>query len=136
MTPKPIIRVVSAAIEQGGRYLITQRKASAVLPLLWEFPGGRVESGESDKAALARELHYRLGIEAEILDPISQTRRDYPHYEIELVLFRCNLGPLAPKPLMVRDVRWVRSSDFDEYAFTPADERSMDAILLTRRQPN
>ena len=46
------IRVVAGVIERGGRYLITQRRATAVLPLLWEFPGGRVEPGESDAQAL------------------------------------------------------------------------------------
>jgi 8-oxo-dGTP diphosphatase len=50
------IRVVGAMIEKDGRYLITQRSPTASLPLLWEFPGGRVEPGETDEAALAREL--------------------------------------------------------------------------------
>ena len=50
------VRVVAAVIEQEGRFLITQRRPEAVLPMLWEFPGGRVEPGESDTAALQREL--------------------------------------------------------------------------------
>ena len=77
MDAKPSIRVVSAAISQDGRYLITQRKASAVLPLLWEFPGGRVELGVDDAGALARELHYRLGIEAEVGEQLSCTTRNH-----------------------------------------------------------
>ena len=136
MADKPQVRVVSAAIACDGRYLITQRKASAVLPLLWEFPGGKVEPSENDAAALVRELHYRLGIEAEVGALISCTTRDYPRYDVTLALYRCELGPLAPKPLMVRDVRWVRSDEFDLYTFTPADERAMDAMLTTARQPN
>ena len=55
------IRVVAAVIENGGRYLITQRRPTAVLPLLWEFPGGRVEAGETDQDALQREVRHRLG---------------------------------------------------------------------------
>ena len=50
------IRVVAAIIERNGRYLITQRRPAAVLPLLWEFPGGRVEDAESDRDALRRSL--------------------------------------------------------------------------------
>jgi ADP-ribose pyrophosphatase YjhB (NUDIX family) len=57
---KPHIRVVVARIERGGRYLITQRMPHAVLPLLWEFPGGRVEEGEQDEDALVRELRENL----------------------------------------------------------------------------
>ncbi len=53
---KPHIRVVAARIEHDGKFLITQRNPHAVLPLLWEFPGGRVEEGEADKAALVREI--------------------------------------------------------------------------------
>ena len=66
MKTKPHIRVVAAEIERDGHYLITQRNPHAVLPLLWEFPGGRVEMGESDAQALARELHEGMGIEVEV----------------------------------------------------------------------
>ena len=55
------IRVVAAVVELEGRYLITQRRSTAVLPLLWEFPGGRVEDGETDAHALKREVRHRLG---------------------------------------------------------------------------
>ena len=60
---KEVIRVVAAVIEHGGRYLITQRNANAVLPLLWEFPGGRVEPDESETHALLREVKGRIGVE-------------------------------------------------------------------------
>ena len=53
-------------IEDRGRYLITQRRPTAVLPSLWEFPGGRVEEGETDEQALAREVLYRLGVSVEV----------------------------------------------------------------------
>ena len=57
------IRVVAAVIEQDGRYLITQRRPTALLPLLWEFPGGKVEDSETDAEALKREVFHRLGVE-------------------------------------------------------------------------
>ena len=66
MSTRPTIRVVAAVIERDGQYLITQRRATAVLPLLWEFPGGRVETGETDKIALKRELGHRLGVTIEL----------------------------------------------------------------------
>ena len=60
---REVIRVVAAVIEHDGRYLITQRNANAVLPLLWEFPGGRVEPGESETGCLLREVKGRIGVE-------------------------------------------------------------------------
>ena len=60
------IRVVGAMIEKDGRYLITQRSPTASLPLLWEFPGGRVEAGETDEAALARELEEEMDISVRV----------------------------------------------------------------------
>jgi 8-oxo-dGTP diphosphatase len=62
-TEGPRIRVVSAEIERSGHYLITQRRPDAVLPLLWEFPGGRVREGEDDAAALVRTLQSRVGLD-------------------------------------------------------------------------
>ncbi|HUL58712.1 MAG TPA: NUDIX domain-containing protein, partial [Anaeromyxobacteraceae bacterium] len=64
------IRVVGAMIEKDGRYLITQRPPTASLPMLWEFPGGRVEPGETDEGALARELREEMGIEVDVADRV------------------------------------------------------------------
>jgi 8-oxo-dGTP diphosphatase len=134
--PKRTIRVVSAAIVQDHRYLITQRNASAVLPMLWEFPGGRVEDGETDEGALERELRHRLGIEAEICDLISTTEREYDEYVVHLQLYRCELGPIPAKPLRVRDLRWVTCDEFELFKFAPADQTAMDALLFGDRQPH
>src|SRR3989440_12268818 len=76
------IRVVAAMIERDGKYLITQRRPSATLPLLWEFPGGRVEEGETDEAALARELKEEMGIDVEVRDPVMQLQHSDPHYDL------------------------------------------------------
>jgi 8-oxo-dGTP diphosphatase len=129
---KKVIRVVSAAIADGDKYLITQRNASAVLPLLWEFPGGRVEDGETDEAALRRELFYRLGIRAEIAELLNTTQREYETYVVHLQVYRCGQGPTPPQALRVRDLQWVRSDEFDFYTFTPADQAAMDAMLFGR----
>jgi 8-oxo-dGTP diphosphatase len=124
------IQVVSAAIAREGRYLITQRLEKAVLPLLWEFPGGKVEEGETDEQALKRELKWRLGIDAIVGERLAQSEQEYAHYIVELHLYRCELGPREPSPVHVRALRWVASAELDEYEFTPADEQSMDALLF------
>ncbi len=130
MPTLPKIRVVCAAICEAGRYLISQRSAQAVLPLLWEFPGGRVEAGETDAAALQRELRHRLGLEAQVEGLICCTERAYDSYVVSLFLYRCRVGPKAPQPLRVRAMRWVRSDEFDQLSFTPADQTAMDSLLF------
>jgi 8-oxo-dGTP diphosphatase len=126
---KRTINVVSAAIERDGSYLITQRLEKAVFPLLWEFPGGKMEEGESKEDALARELKYRLGVDATVAGLISETNRAYPNYDINLYLMTCDIGEQEPQPLSVRDLRWVSSAQMGDYEFVPADEESMDKLL-------
>ena len=126
--PVRTIRVVAAVVEQDGRYLITQRRPNAVLPLLWEFPGGKVEAGESDAEALRRELAERLGVVADVGEWISETVWDYEHYRVALTLYACTTrGELSCKA--VHAFRWVTSDEFDGYEFTPADEASMNTLL-------
>ena len=126
---QPTIRVVAAMVERDGRYLITQRRPTAVLPLLWEFPGGRVETGESDRDALTRELQERLGAAARVGQLISFVSHPYEHYTVELYLYECKLETDTLQALAVNDFRWVLSTEFDSYDFTPADEASMAKLL-------
>ncbi|MET0794934.1 MAG: (deoxy)nucleoside triphosphate pyrophosphohydrolase [Polyangiaceae bacterium] len=123
------IRVVAAVIEHGGRYLITQRRASAVLPLLWEFPGGRVEEGESDHSALKREVQHRLGVDVQAGKLMSYVSHPYERYVVELCLYEVKLLEGEPSAVNVTDFRWVKSEDFEAYSFTPADEASMTKLL-------
>ncbi|SRR5512142_1904945 len=123
------IRVVGAMIEQGGKYLITQRPRTASLPNLWEFPGGRVEAGETDQAALARELAEEMGIQVEVFDRVIHVQHAYESYDIDFNVYRCRLigGPL--RHIRVADHRWVHPGELDEYDFPPADEKSIAQLL-------
>ena len=123
-----IVRVVAAVIESGGRYLITQRRSAAVLPNLWEFPGGKVEPGESDEDALRREIRERLDADVKVSQMISFVRHPYERYTVDLHLYECELLSDVRRRA-VQDFRWIRSDEFDEYAFTPADEASMTRLL-------
>ena len=123
------IRVVAAVLERDGKYLITQRRGSAVLPMMWEFPGGRVEPGESDQQALKRELLHRLGAGIDVGKLISFVSHPYEHYVVDLFLYECALLTESLHPLAVHAFKWVASGEFDQYPFTPADEASMNKLL-------
>lgn len=129
---KQTIRVVSAMLEDDqGRYLIVQRLPTASLPLLWEFPGGRVVEGESDRAALARELGEVLGVAIDVGEQAMRVRHEYPNYEIELVVFACRLvsDRSAIRHLKVNDHRWVSAAQMGDYRFPEADARSVERLL-------
>src|ERR1041384_8219009 len=86
------IRVVGARLQNAeGRYLITQRPPKASLPLLWEFPGGRVEEGEADAEALAREIREEMGVDVLVLEQAIHTHHEYPKYDIDFRVFHCRL---------------------------------------------
>jgi 8-oxo-dGTP diphosphatase len=123
------IRVVGAMIEKDGRYLITQRPPTATLALMWEFPGGRVEVGETDEAALARELREEMGITVEVGERSVHVQHAYESYDIDFCVYRCRLvaGPI--QHLRVHAHRWVLPSELDDYEFPPADEKSIAKLL-------
>src|SRR5437868_36137 len=123
------IRVVAAVIANEGRYLVTQRRPTAVLPLLWEFPGGKVEADETDLQALKREVQHRVGVDIEPGAQISSVAHAYEHYTVELHLYDCRLTRGEPAAVNVHQFRWVESDDFDQLPFTPADEASMTKLL-------
>ena len=132
---KKTIRVVAAVVEREGRYLITQRRDQAVLANLWEFPGGKVEAGESDEEALQRELRERLDAEGQIGKKLGEKVHEYDGYRVALVLYEARLS--EDKPLVakrVKDFRWVASSEFDQYPFPDADQQTMDQLLGFSRQ--
>lgn len=131
MTRKQI-RVVGAMLEKdGGRYLITQRPPKASLPLLWEFPGGRVQPNETDEQALARELEEEMGIKVEVGELAAKTRHEYPRYEIDFFVYHCHL--VSPEDsirhLRVHDHRWVTLEEMSQYKFPDADARTLEKLL-------
>ncbi len=132
MSPPRTIRVVAAVLERDGKYLITQRRTAAVLPLMWEFPGGRVEDGETDALALKREMHHRLHAEVNVGKLISFASHPYEHYVVDLFLYECTLISAALEARNVNAYQWVTSAEFDKYPFTPADEASMNKLLGVR----
>lgn len=126
------IRVVGAMLEgEPGHYLITQRPKTASLPLLWEFPGGRALDGETDEAALVRELKERLALDVVVDEAATRTHHDYPLYSIDFRVFHCRLRTpdQAVSHAKVNDHAWVTLEEMSRYKFPPADERTLLRLL-------
>jgi len=123
------IRVVGAMIDRDGKYLITQRSPKATLPLLWEFPGGRVEPGETDEEALARELSEEMGISVQVGERVIHVEHAYEGYDIDFCVYRCRLAGGQIQHLGVHDHRWVGPHELDDYEFPAADEKTIGKLL-------
>ena len=128
------IRVAVAIIEQQGRYLITQRRSTDVLAGLWEFPSGKVETGETDEAALRRELRERAGVAVNVGDVIAHRTHCSDGCVVDLVLYRATI-PLTkqPRPFRVAELRWVAPQELENYAFPPADQATTNLLLNINR---
>ncbi|MCC6271556.1 MAG: (deoxy)nucleoside triphosphate pyrophosphohydrolase [Microbacteriaceae bacterium] len=123
------LRVVAAVIEKDGKFLITQRRPEAVLPLLWEFPGGRVSDGETDQQALKRTLKERLDAEIEVGDEVATKVHDYERYSVTLVIFQAKLLSESIRAARVNSFAWASPEELDQYEFPPADQKTMDQLL-------
>jgi len=123
------IRVVGAMIEQDGKYLITQRPPTASLPLLWEFPGGRVEPAETDEQALARELEEEMGIAVRVGERVIHVEHSYASYDIDFCVYRCEIRAGAIQHIRVHAHRFVRPDELDQYEFPAADEKTVAKLL-------
>jgi 8-oxo-dGTP diphosphatase len=127
--PTTSIRVVAAVIERNGKYLITQRRPEGVLPLLWEFPGGRVEDGETDEQALGREMRERLDVDIQVGQHLATSVHDYEGYSVTLVVYKATLHSEQVRPMRVNAFHWAASEEFERYSFPPADQATMDKLL-------
>lgn len=132
MSDKPTIRVVAAEIERDGRYLITQRRPEATLPLLWEFPGGKVEPGETHEQALARELREEMDVVVEVGDEVLAVVREYDRYVIDFHVYSVFLKSEDIKPIQVHAYRWVTVAELADYEFPAADQESVEQLLKGR----
>jgi len=123
------IRVVVAEIARDGRYLITQRAPKAVLPLLWEFPGGRADDDESDQEAIRREITEKFGMEPTVGAMTLEVTHEYPQYTVDLRVYRCTMPAGEFPKAAVHAYRWVAPDEFGEYEFPGADQETIDQLV-------
>jgi 8-oxo-dGTP diphosphatase len=121
----PILLVAACAlVDADGRVLLAKRPPGKPLAGLWEFPGGKIEPGETPEEALIRELKEELDIDvaAKCLAPLSFASHSYPEFHLLMPLFVCRRweGDIAPQ--QGQELAWVRAQKLADYAMPPADE--------------
>ena len=121
--------VVAALIWDGGRFLICRRPARKARGLLWEFVGGKVESGETKEEALRRECREELDIELAVRDVFMEVVHEYPDLTIRLTLYNAAIASGTPKLLEHVDLRWILPEEIPQYDFCPADEEILRRII-------
>ena len=127
--PPRVVEVVAAVIEDDDRFLLTRRQAGVHLAGMWEFPGGKIDAGETDRGALERELREELDVDVEVGERMFRTRHAYADRTVELSFYRCSLKS-APQPLMGQEMRWVPRAELILLGFPPADTEFI--AILTR----
>jgi 8-oxo-dGTP diphosphatase len=113
--------VVAALVrDSAGRILLSRRRADQPMPLFWEFPGGKVEEGESPTEALAREVAEELGCAARVgrIDDVVFHR--YPEFDLLMLVYACALDG-EPRAVEVAELAWVAPADLLKYELLPAD---------------
>ncbi|MBM0124152.1 (deoxy)nucleoside triphosphate pyrophosphohydrolase [Pimelobacter simplex] len=122
------IEVVGAVIVQDGLVLCAQRGPGGEAGGLWEFPGGKVEPGESPAAALAREIHEELGCVVEVGDPVTTTRHVGASVVVVLSTYWCRVVSGTPAPVEHAVVRWLPPGRLDGLAWAPADLPAVELV--------
>ncbi len=133
---RPRKLVVAALIANAQEeILLTQRREDQALPLFWEFPGGKIEPGESPEAAIAREIQEELGVVVLVGRVWDVMFHAYAEYDVYLLVYRCVLADgMTPRAVEVKDLAWVSKTGLRAYSILPADEplvRRLEAEVLT-----
>lgn len=120
---KVVLVAAVALIDRDGRVLLAQRPEGKFLAGLWEFPGGKVEAGETPETALIREMHEELGIEtwSSCLAPLTFASHSYDHFHLLMPLYVCRKWQGVPMPQEGQALAWARAEDLHKYPMPPAD---------------
>jgi 8-oxo-dGTP diphosphatase len=122
ITRRPRTLVVAALVRRlDGRILLSRRRADQVMPLLWEFPGGKVEPGEAPAVALAREMMEELGCEVEVERIEDVVFHAYPAFDLVMLVYACRVIGGEPRAEAVAEIAWVSPRDLPQLDLLPAD---------------
>ena len=125
-----ITEVVAALIWRNNKFMICQRPANKARALLWEFVGGKVESGETKEQALIRECKEELDILLSVGDVFMDVVHEYPDIVVHLTLFNATIAEGEPHKLEHNDIQWITPSEISNYDFCPADEEILEKLKI------
>ncbi|UUX33534.1 (deoxy)nucleoside triphosphate pyrophosphohydrolase [Fundicoccus culcitae] len=126
---KKEIQVVGAVIQSDNLIFCAQRGPGKSLAELWEFPGGKIEAGETDREALEREIKEELQCQIKVLDKITTNRYEYDFGFVNLTTFNCLLIDGQPKLTEHIDVKWLPINQLKTLNWAPADIPTIDILL-------
>ena len=129
-----MVEVVAALIWKNNKFMICQRPAHKARGLLWEFVGGKVESGETKEQALIRECREELAITLDVGDVFMDVTHEYPDLTVHLTLFNATIAEGEPQKLEHNDIKWITPSEISNYEFCPADEEILNEIQLNKEK--
>lgn len=121
--------VVAALIWDGNRFLACQRPTNKTRSLLWEFVGGKVEPGETHKAALIRECQEELNVTVSVDDIFMDVIHEYPDLMVHLFLYNAQIIDGTITLLEHNDAKWLLPEEIPQYAFCPADKEILEQIM-------
>ena len=121
--------VVAALIWQGEKFMICQRPEHKARGLLWEFVGGKVESGETKEEALVRECKEELAVIVDVSDVFMEVVHEYPDITVHLTLFNASIAVGVPQKLEHNDIKWITPREIPMFDFCPADKEILERII-------
>lgn len=124
-----MVEVVAALIWNNNKFMICQRPAHKARALLWEFVGGKVESGEAKEQALIRECQEELAVTLSVDDVFMDVVHEYPDITVHLTLFNATIAAGVPQKLEHNDIKWILPSEIPQYNFCPADREILKKIM-------
>ncbi len=132
-----MITVTAGILIEGDRVLVCQRRAGGRFPLKWEFPGGKVEDGESPETCLQRELREELAVEAEVGPEIYRTEHRYANgFAVRLLFFRVPQYSGTLANLAFERIEWAQVADLPRYDFLEADRELVDRMARGEISPD
>ena len=125
---RPVTEVVAAIIWQEDKFLACQRPPHKARGLLWEFPGGKVEPGETKAEALIRECEEELDITLDVGEVFMEVLHEYPDLTVRLTVFSAVISHGEITPLEHNELRWITTNEISNLFFCPADEAILERL--------